>query len=163
MLLRAIAYAYKKHEGQTRIGGKPYITHPVAVAKILEDKGFSTPYLLTGLFHDLKEDTDATDDEIRFYGEDVLHAVNLLTKVNMLKGNKGYSMPAYIKAISEHTMAKMVKLADRLHNLLCAVEADKSFRMRYIKETEEYYLDLAKGTVFEEDINNALNALKQVA
>ena len=156
MLLKAIAYAYKKHEGQTRIGGKPYITHPVAVAKILEQKGFTTPYLLTGLFHDLKEDTNATDEEIREYGEDILIAVNLLTK------RKGYVMSEYILEISKNIIAKMVKLADRLHNLQCAVEANLAFRKRYIRETEMYYLDLARGTVFEEDIIQALNNLKMV-
>lgn len=156
MLLKAIAYAYKKHEGQTRIGGKPYITHPVAVARILEQKGFTTPYLLTGLFHDLKEDTNATDEEILEYGEDILIAVNLLTK------RKGYVMSDYILQLSKNIMAKMVKLADRLHNLQCAVEADLAFRKRYIRETEMYYLDLARGTVFEEDINQALQDLKMV-
>jgi guanosine-3',5'-bis(diphosphate) 3'-pyrophosphohydrolase len=154
-LIRAIHYAMKKHEGQKRIGGKPYITHPFEVSKILEEKGFDTPYLIAGLFHDLKEDTDATDEEIIEHGgQEVLTAVTLMTK------EKGYDMKEYILRISQNLIAKMVKLADRLHNLLSAVVASEKFRRRYIQETEGYYLDLAKGTVFENDIKEALIALK---
>ena len=57
-------------------------------------------------------------------------------------------------------MARMIKLADRLHNLNDAKVANSKFQRKYIKETEEWYLDLAKGTPFEEDINKSLEALR---
>ena len=159
MIISSLLFANEKHEGQTRIGGKPYISHPVEVAKILEEKGFTdASYIITALFHDLLEDTDATEQEISYYGgADVLAAVKVLTK------NKGYIMDIYIQNIKDNPMAKMVKLADRLHNLMSAVVADKAFQKRYVKETEEFYLDLAKGTPFEEDIVNALIALKNMS
>ncbi|MEB2281970.1 hypothetical protein LAV73_18540 [Lysinibacillus xylanilyticus] len=69
-------------------------------------------------------------------------------------------MEVYIQDIRNNPIAKMVKLADRLHNLLSALVANEKFRKRYVKETEEFYLDLAKGTPFEEDILKALSALK---
>lgn len=53
----------------------------------------------------------------------------------------------------------MVKLSDRLHNLKEGVYADKNWRLKYIKETEKYFLPLAEGTPFEKDINNALEEL----
>ena len=156
MIISSLLFAKEKHEGQTRIGGKPYISHPVEVAKILEEKGFTdASYIITALFHDLLEDTDATEQEISYYGgADVLAAVKVLTK------RKGYNMETYIREIKDNHIAKMVKLSDRLHNLMSAVVADKAFQKRYVKETEEFYLDLAKGTPFEEDIANALIALK---
>ena len=156
MIISSLLFANEKHEGQTRIGGKPYISHPVEVAKILEEKGFTdASYIITALFHDLLEDTDATEQEISYYGgADVLAAVKVLTK------SKRYKMDIYIQDIKANHMAKMVKLADRLHNLMSADVADKAFQKRYVKETEEFYLDLAKGTPFEEDIANALIALK---
>lgn len=156
MIISSLLFAKEKHEGQTRIGGKPYISHPIEVARILEEKGLSDArYIKTALFHDLLEDTDASEQEILFYGgKDVLTAVKLLTKI------KGYKMEDYIQDIRKNMIAKMVKLADRLHNLLCALVADDKFRKRYVKETEEFYLDLAKETPFEEDITDALNALK---
>ncbi|MER2114262.1 MAG: HD domain-containing protein [Solibacillus isronensis] len=159
MIAQAIDFTMKKHEGQFRMGGDPYYKHPIQVMNILIRKGITkTAYLLTALFHDLLEDTDATDKEILDLGNKrVLNAVKLLTKT------EGYDMHTYIEGIKSNLMARMIKLADRLHNLLSAVVANKKFQLRYIKETERYYLDLAKGTVFEDDINNALNALKRIA
>lgn len=156
MIISSLLFAKEKHEGQTRIGGKPYISHPIEVASILEKKGFlDAKYIITALFHDLLEDTDASEQEIFFFGgKDVLTAVKILTK------SKGYKMEVYIQDIRDNPIAKMVKLADRLHNLLCALVANEKFRKSYVKETEEFYLDLAKGTPFEEDILKALSALK---
>lgn len=156
MIINSLLFAKEKHEGQTRIGGKPYISHPVEVAKILEEKGFTdASYVITALFHDLLEDTDATEQEISYYGgADVLAAVKVLTK------RKGYNMETYIRDIKNNDIAKMVKLSDRLHNLLSAVVANQAFQQRYVKETEQYYLDLAKDTPFEEDIVKALTVLK---
>lgn len=152
----SVVFIKNKHGNQTRIGGDPYYTHPLSVGEILCNKGYVNDiYFLTGLFHDLLEDTDATEDEIQqFGGEQVLKAVKLLTK------SEGYIMGEYIENIKNNEIAKVVKLADRLHNLQCAKVASDRFKDRYINETEEYYLDLAKGTVFEDDILNALNELK---
>ena len=156
MIISSLLFAKEKHEGQTRIGGEPYISHPVKVAKILEEKGFTdAKYIITALFHDLLEDTDATEQEISYYGgADVLAAVKVLTK------RKGYKMETYIQDIQDNPIAKMVKLSDRLHNLLSAVVADYAFQQRYVKETEQFYVDLAKDTPFEEDIVKALMVLK---
>jgi (p)ppGpp synthase/HD superfamily hydrolase len=155
MIMKSILYIMEKHKGQKRMGGKPYVTHPIEVGEILERKGFDWTYIQTALFHDLLEDTDATEVEIEeLSSKKVLKAVKLLTKV------KGYVMKVYMLEISKNDIAKMVKLADRLHNLLSATVAKEAFRIRYIAETETYYLDLTKGTVFEQDINEALVALK---
>ena len=96
----AYDFAAKKHEGQYRKGGEPYITHPAAVAEILRQNGYNEDYQITALFHDLLEDTDATEDEIRSLGgEEVLTAVKLLTK------SEGYVMEEYVGAIKQNPMA----------------------------------------------------------
>lgn len=152
----AVVFMKDKHGDQTRIGGAPYYTHPLEVSRILCINGYvSDRYFLTGLFHDLLEDTNATKDEILKYGEEqVLEAVKLLTK------SEGYVMDEYIENIKNNEIAKVVKLADRLHNLQSAKVASDKFKKRYITETEEYYLDLAKGTCFESKIIKALEVLK---
>ena len=156
---KALAFIQEKHAGQTRMGGVPYYTHPVAVAEILASKGYtSSVYQLTALFHDLLEDTDATEDEIRALsvpdGDLVVNAVRFLTK------SKEYDMNDYIEGVASDIVAKMVKLADRLHNLQSASVAPAKFRERYIKETEDFYIALAEGTPFEEDIHTTLVQLK---
>ena len=132
----ALAFAACKHAGQLRRGGLPYITHPVAVAEIVRGWGLGTAYQLTALFHDLLEDTDATEAEIAALGgEAVLQAVRLLTK------RPGYVMAEYIAAIRKNELARAVKAADRLHNLRSAVAADEAFRRRYIAESRAWYMD----------------------
>ncbi len=145
----ALLFAEKKHSGQKRIGGEPYITHPKAVAKIISDKGYGSEYIITALFHDLLEDTDATEQEImRLGGKRVLNSVKLLTKTDKT------IMSDYISGIKSDPMAFAVKGADRLHNLMSAECADKSFKLRYIKETRLWYMD------FMPEIPEALNALE---
>lgn len=148
-LKSALLFAEKKHSGQKRIGGEPYITHPKAVAKIISDKGFDSEYIITALFHDLLEDTDATEQEImRLGGKRVLNSVKLLTKTDKT------IMSDYISGIKSDPMAFAVKGADRLHNLMTAECADKGFKLRYIKETRLWYMD------FMPEIPEALNALE---
>lgn len=148
-------YVKEKHKGQKRKQGTPYYEHPFTVAEILKEKGFNNDYYLTGLFHDLLEDTNATEDEIlKLSNKEVLTAVKLLTK------QKNYNIDDYINGINNHSIAKMVKLADRLHNLKEAIYADDTFKQKYIKETNDYYIKLAKDTIFEDEIKKALEELK---
>lgn len=145
---RALQFATEKHKGLYRIGGAEYITHPIAVAELVRAAGRDTDCQITALFHDLLEDTDATEEEIRRYGNDkILAAVNLLTK------QKGYVMREYVAAIRQNDMAFAVKGADRLHNLQCAFACDETFKRRYIAETTEWYMD------FSPEIPKAVKAL----
>lgn len=154
---KAIEFMKQKHRGQKRKQGTPYHTHPLAVAKLLKDKGFPIEYQIAGLFHDLIEDTDSTYEEIiSFSNEEVLEAVRLVSK------EAGYVMPEYIGNIKQNDMARMVKLADRIHNLSESPMANRKFQAKYIKETQDWYVDLARGTVFEEDLNRELNNLIKV-
>lgn len=140
-------YVKNKHEGQKRKQGTPYYLHPFEVQQILQKKGYSEEYQVAGLCHDLLEDTNATQQEILdLTNEEVLEAVKLVTKED------GYKMQQYINRISENPMAKAVKLADRLHNLQDAPLASKEFQIKYRRETEKWYLKLAEGTMFEEEI-----------
>ena len=124
----ALEFAKAKHKGQKRIGGDDYITHPIAVSEIVKNQGFDEICQITALFHDLLEDTDATEEEILKYGNSkILEAVNLLTK------KKGYDMAEYINAIKQNPIAFAVKAADRLHNLQCAVITDEEFKTIYDK------------------------------
>lgn len=108
-----------------------------------------------GLFHDLLEDTDATYEEIeKLSNARIAEAVKLLTK------EPGYIMQNYIERIKNNDIAKMVKLADRIHNLSEAKLASIDFQVKYIKETEEWFIDLAKDTIFENDLKNVLENLK---
>ena len=133
---RALEFATKKHEKQFRFEGTPYISHPMAVAEILRKKGYNEDYQIAALFHDLLEDTDATEQEIEdIAGKEVLEAVKLVTKT------KGYVMANYVEGIKGNEMAKAVKAADRLHNLSTSFVANDKFRRKYVKESIQWYMD----------------------
>lgn len=147
---KALAFATKKHEGQFRIGGAAYITHPMEVAHLIKEKGYGINYQIAALFHDLLEDTDATEQEIEeIGGKEVLEAVKLLTK------EKGYVMAEYIGAIKRNEIALAVKAADRLHNLRSALCTDTDFKRKYILETVDWYLD------FSPEIRKAVKTLAE--
>ena len=136
---RAIEFATQKHKGQKRIGGNDYISHPIAVYEMVKKQGYDEDFQITALFHDLLEDTNATEEEILFYGnQNVLTAVKLLTK------EKGYDMKSYIEGIKGNPIAFAVKSADRLHNLQCAFVTSVEFKRKYILETVDWYLDFSK-------------------
>lgn len=133
---QALEFATKKHEGQTRKEGTPYITHPIAVAELVRSWGYEQDYIITAYFHDLLEDTNTTPEEIeRIGGKKVLEAVQLLTKED------GYDPKEYITRIKQNPIAKVVKSADRIHNLTMAIYANEDFRRRYIKDSMKWYVD----------------------
>ena len=147
---RALDFATEKHKGQKRIGGDDYITHPLAVCEMVKEQGYNEDYQITALFHDLLEDTNATEEEILRYGnQEILTAVKLLTK------QKGYDMAEYIGAIKNNKIALAVKTADRLHNLQCALVTDVEFKRKYILETVDWYLD------FSPEIKKAVKRLAE--
>lgn len=90
-------------------------------------------------------------------GEQIADVVKILSKNPKLKDNEEY-MDMYISKIAQNDVAHMVKLADRLDNIR-DWEGLKN-KKAYIKETESWFVELAKGTVFESDINQALQELK---
>ena len=147
---KALDFATEKHKGQKRLGGDDYITHPIAVCEIVKKQGFGEDYQITALFHDLFEDTNATEKEILSYGNaEILTAVKLLTK------QKGYEMQEYISAIKNNEIAFVVKGADRLHNLECALVTSVEFKRKYILETVDWYLD------FSPEIKKAVKRLAE--
>ena len=147
---RALAFATKKHQGQKRIGGDDYITHPIAVSEFVKSQGFDENYQIAALFHDLLEDTDATEEDVLTYAnQEILEAVKLLTKEH------GYNMAEYVGAIKQNSIAYAVKAADRLHNLQCAIITDEEFKRKYILETLDWYMD------FSPEIRKAVKNLAQ--
>lgn len=136
---RALEFATQKHKGQKRIGGIDYISHPIAVYEMVKEKGYGEDYQITALFHDLLEDTDATENEIlKLSNKNVLTAVKLLTK------QKGFDMKNYIDGIKNNPIALAVKSADRLHNLQSAIVTNTEFKRKYVLETVDWYLDFSK-------------------
>ncbi len=56
----AIAYAERKHSGQQRSDGSPFIKHPLEVASVLQDAGAPDHLVAAGVLHDVLEKTDVS-------------------------------------------------------------------------------------------------------
>ena len=107
-LTLAQTIATEAHRGQVDKGGKPYITHPAAVASMVETEEEKTAAWL----HDVVEDTSVTLEDLRRHGfsERIVSAVDAVTR------RKGEDRQAYLERVAENDIAINVKLADLRHN-----------------------------------------------
>jgi (p)ppGpp synthase/HD superfamily hydrolase len=114
---KAKEFATVSHQGQSRWGGEPYITHPESVADILNEQHGNAPclppFLVAAWLHDVIEDTDATPDDLRKLGfpEEIIEAVEILTHEEHM------SYKEYINEICTNLIAIKVKIADITHNM----------------------------------------------
>ena len=82
---RAYVYSARVHEGQVRLSGEPYLSHPLEVAGLLTDLKLDTVSVAAGLLHDVLEDTDATAERLtEMFGPQVTHIVEGVTKLGSL-------------------------------------------------------------------------------
>lgn len=157
-LMKIVEFITLKHDGQIRKGSlEPYVVHPIRVFNLLIEKGITDfNVLAASLLHDTLEDTDTTKEEIiDLSNEFVYYYVCDLTK------QKGHDMYTYMSNIKEKMSTRLIKIADRIQNLQDSLKTTVQFRKKYIKETEEHFLDLAKDTIFEEDLKTILNIVKE--
>ena len=85
LLLKAYHFAEKAHEGQFRVSEEPYITHCVAVARILAEMKVPPAVVIAGLLHDTVEDTPVTLQDIHNnFGEEIAKLVDGVTKLTNL-------------------------------------------------------------------------------
>jgi (p)ppGpp synthase/HD superfamily hydrolase len=160
VILDAVQFAADRHGVQLRKEGLPYITHPITVANTLSKKGYGLEYIITGLFHDLLEDTSTTYEEIvqwceyhlrdRKIQRTIPEAVDILT-------TKGRKDSDYFERIGRNDIAKVVKCVDRLHNLTTMKGLSLEWQRKYIEETRIYILPLSKGLDLEKDLVDLLN------
>lgn len=144
---KAFKRAEKAHEGQLRKSGEPYITHPVAVAKILADLGTGPSTIVAALLHDTVEDTDYNLEQLRAeFGEEVSLLVDGVTKLDKVKlGDKtqAETIRKMIVAMSKDIRVLVIKLADRLHNARTWGFVPLDSAKRKAQETLEIYAPLA--------------------
>ena len=120
-LLKAVAFAAAKHEGQNRKDAEatPYIIHPIGVARSLWEEGEvrSVNVLAAALLHDTLEDTDATSEEIeQLFGPRVRETVEELS--NDPKLSRDENKQRQVDHAPDLSLnAQLVKLADRLYNI----------------------------------------------
>ena len=150
LLRRAWAIGAAAHAGQTRKSGEPYITHPVAVAKVLADQGLDVETLIAAILHDTLEDTPLSREALASeFGETVAELVDGVTKLDKLQFRDRQEAAAesfrkMMLAMSRDLRVILIKLADRLHNMRTLGAQDASARERIALETLEVYAPIAQ-------------------
>ena len=144
---KAFRVAEDKHKGQLRKSGEEYITHPLAVARILADLGAGPATLAAALLHDTVEDTDYSIDQLKAdFNEEIGLLVDGVTKLDKVKFGdtaQAETMRKMVVAMSKDIRVLIIKLADRLHNARTwGFVAPESAR-RKAQETLEIYAPLA--------------------
>lgn len=147
-LERAYQVAADAHAGQTRASGEPYVTHPLATAKILADLYMDEDTIVAGLLHDVPEDTQVTCEELRAqFGDDVANLVDGVTKLSQLRYSKeqveAESLRKMFLAMAEDIRVVLIKLADRLHNMRTLGSLRREKQIKIARETLEIYAPLA--------------------
>lgn len=149
LVQHAYLTARDAHEGQSRSSGEPYITHPVAVARILADMHLDHETLMAALLHDVIEDTPVTKDQLaEMYGSAVAELVSGVSKLDKLKFRDHKEAQAenfrkMVMAMVQDIRVILIKLADRTHNMrtLGSLRPDK--RRRIARETLEIFAPIA--------------------
>ncbi|QYJ78578.1 bifunctional GTP diphosphokinase/guanosine-3',5'-bis pyrophosphate 3'-pyrophosphohydrolase [Shewanella acanthi] len=149
LLKQAYLVARDAHEGQMRTSGEPYITHPVAVARILAEMRLDHETLMAALLHDTIEDTYVTKEDLaEQFGESVAELVEGVSKLDKLKFRDKKEAQAenfrkMMMAMTQDIRVILIKLADRTHNMrtLGALRPDK--RRRIARETLDIYAPIA--------------------
>ncbi len=145
----AYNFAADAHIKQRRISGEPYITHPIAVCKILFSIGMDYESIMVALLHDVIEDTSATkQDLVTNFGQEIANLVDGVSKLKHIEFEsreeaQAESFRKMLLAMVKDIRVIIIKMADRLHNMqtIGSLRTDK--KNRIARETLEIYAPIA--------------------
>ena len=154
---KALELSLEAHKGQVRKSGEPYIVHPILVAAITAKVSNDEMMVQAALLHDVVEDTNATIEDLeREFGYDVAHMVEGLTKIVEIRDeelipsgsderliNSALSFRKMLIASIKDVRVLVIKLCDRLHNMLTLEALSSEKQKRISEETIVVYAPIA--------------------
>ncbi|RFA31171.1 bifunctional GTP diphosphokinase/guanosine-3',5'-bis(diphosphate) 3'-diphosphatase [Alkalilimnicola ehrlichii] len=150
LVYEAYRFGAEAHAGQRRLSGEPYITHPLAVAKILAEMRLDYQSIVAAILHDVIEDTPTAKDHVASaFGEDVAELVDGVSKLTQIDFKSKAEAQAenfrkMVLAMSRDIRVILIKLADRLHNMRTIWVMPPHKRHRIARETLEIYAPIAQ-------------------
>ncbi|HHT15724.1 MAG TPA: bifunctional (p)ppGpp synthetase/guanosine-3',5'-bis(diphosphate) 3'-pyrophosphohydrolase [Clostridiales bacterium] len=147
---KAYHFAANAHDGQKRMSGDPYFVHPVFIASVLAEMQLDPPTIAAGLLHDTAEDCEGVTIEVieKEFGEEVAVMVDGVTKIGRInvknwEERQAESLRKMILAMGKDIRVILIKLADRLHNMLTLGYQPEEKQYRTAQETLEIYAPIA--------------------
>ena len=148
-LKEAYGFSVLKHKTQIRQSGEPYANHVINVAIILAKLQVSPNVIASGLLHDVVEDCNVSVGELeRKFNLEVATIVDAVTKLGNLPKitDAQYQAENHRKifiAMSKDIRVILVKLADRLHNILTLQYMPENKQRKIAEETLDVYAPIA--------------------
>jgi (p)ppGpp synthase/HD superfamily hydrolase len=145
----AADHASRAHAGQFRKDRKtPYISHPARVAGLVGTFNGSHVAIIAAWLHDIYEDcspawllkTDNLIEELPLPADerqDIAAIVNALTKKNTISGKSARLSDSLERILDAPPEATLIKLCDRIDNLLDSADRNGGFTKRYLASTDE--------------------------
>jgi GTP pyrophosphokinase len=151
LIQKAFVVANEAHWNMRRKSGEPYIIHPIAVARIVNQEiGLGAKSIATALLHDVVEDTEYTIEDIkREFGEKIASLIDGLTKISGTYNKESSSslqaenFRKMLLTISDDLRVILIKIADRLHNMRTLESLAEHKKMKIAGETVYLYAPLA--------------------
>jgi GTP pyrophosphokinase len=146
---RAYIFSAQVHEGQVRLSGEPYLSHPLEVAGVLAEMRLDPESIAAGLLHDVIEDTRATALELgEMFGTEVMHIVEGVTKLSTItftdsQARQAENLRKMLLAMADDLRVILIKLADRLHNMRTLQYHKEDKRRAIAQETLDIYAPIA--------------------
>jgi GTP diphosphokinase / guanosine-3',5'-bis(diphosphate) 3'-diphosphatase len=153
----ALTFTIKAHEGQKRKSGEEYVVHPILVAGIVAHFGGTKDMVIAALLHDVVEDTHINKADVqKRYGEEAAHLVDALTKIDEIREHElaasstdekllksALSFRKMLASSINDPKALIIKLSDRLHNLLTLDALEPRKQKRIAEESLVVYAPIA--------------------
>lgn len=165
LIQSALDFSHAAHEGQLRESGAPYVTHPIAVARILTPLHLDVHAIIAALLHDVAEDTDISIEQISTqFGKQVADLVDGLSKIDKLQFETKEDAQAenfrkMLMAMARDVRVILIKLADRLHNMRTLGSVSKGKSERIAHETMDIYAPIANRL----GLNNVYQELEDLS
>jgi GTP pyrophosphokinase len=157
LIERALEEAKRWHKGQYRKSGQEYVVHPILVASLVAHFGGDEEMIASALLHDVLEDTDCSNEDIeREFGKNITKLVEGLTKIIEIREAKlipsnsderlitsALSFRKMLLASISDVRVLVIKLCDRLHNMLTLDALSRNKQKRIAEETLVVYAPIA--------------------
>ncbi len=146
LIEKAYKFAEKHHRGITRKSGEDYFVHPILVASLTAHFNGNEAMVCSALLHDVVEDSECTINDIEFqFGKKIANLVDGLTKIysNEKSFTAALSFGKLLKFSKKSPEILVIKLCDRLHNMLTLDALPREKQIRIAEESLNIYAGIA--------------------